>query len=390
MHQYMFDFIERDLAATLLDASQYFPVLCVTGPRQSGKSTLIKHIFNGYRRFTLEDYDVRSMAQNDPLGFLNQTNGGMIIDEVQRVPELLSYIQGIVDDRPERRFVLSGSSNFLLLKTVSQSLAGRAGVFELLPMSLSEAKEAYAEKTLDEIIYNGCFPAVCAGKNVAKYLYPAYTKTYIDKDLRQLININNLSQFHTFLRLCAARIGSIFNASELAGEVGVASNTINAWVSVLEASYIIMRLQPWSENTRKRLTKSPKLYFCDTGLACHLLDIESPEQLSRDKMRGHLFENLIVMEALKQRYNKGKESNIFFFRDAKGNEIDLLIREAGELKAIEIKSSQTYAPSFEDVLKNTDSLLTTPVSKRAVVYAGNMENATADIALLNYRNFCSL
>lgn len=390
MHQYMFDFIERDLAATLLDASQYFPVLCVTGPRQSGKSTLIKHIFNGYRRFTLEDYDVRSMAQNDPLGFLNQTNGGMIIDEVQRVPELLSYIQGIVDDRPERRFVLSGSSNFLLLKTVSQSLAGRAGVFELLPMSLSEAKEAYAEKTLDEIIYNGCFPAVCAGKNVAKYLYPAYTKTYIDKDLRQLININNLSQFHTFLRLCAARIGSIFNASELAGEVGVASNTINAWVSVLEASYIIMRLQPWSENTRKRLTKSPKLYFCDTGLACHLLDIESPEQLSRDKMRGHLFENLIVMEALKQRYNKGKESNIFFFRDAKGNEIDLLIREAGELKAIEIKSSQTYAPSFEDVLKKTGSLLTTPVSKRAVVYAGNMENAAADIALLNYRNFCSL
>lgn len=386
----MFDFIERDLAATLLDASQYFPVLCVTGPRQSGKSTLIKHIFNGYRRFTLEDYDVRSMAQNDPLGFLNQTNGGMIIDEVQRVPELLSYIQGIVDDRPERRFVLSGSSNFLLLKTVSQSLAGRAGVFELLPMSLSEAKEAYADKTLDEIIYNGCFPAVCAGKNVAKYLYPAYTKTYIDKDLRQLININNLSQFHTFLRLCAARIGSIFNASELAGEVGVASNTINAWVSVLEASYIIMRLQPWSENSRKRLTKSPKLYFCDTGLACHLLDIESPEQLSRDKMRGHLFENLIVMEALKQRYNKGKESNIFFFRDAKGNEIDLLIREAGELKAIEIKSSQTYAPSFEDVLKKTGSLLTTPVSKRAVVYAGNMENAAADIALLNYRNFCSL
>ena len=386
----MFDFIERDLAATLLDASQYFPVLCVTGPRQSGKSTLIKHIFNGYRRFTLEDYDVRSMAQNDPLGFLNQTNGGMIIDEVQRVPELLSYIQGIVDDRPERRFVLSGSSNFLLLKTVSQSLAGRAGVFELLPMSLSEAKEAYAEKTLDEIIYNGCFPAVCAGKNVAKYLYPAYTKTYIDKDLRQLININNLSQFHTFLRLCAARIGSIFNASELAGEVGVASNTINAWVSVLEASYIIMRLQPWSENSRKRLTKSPKLYFCDTGLACHLLDIESPEQLSRDKMRGHLFENLIVMEALKQRNNKGKESNIFFFRDAKGNEIDLLIREAGELKAIEIKSSQTYAPSFEDVLKKSGSLLTTPVSKRAVVYAGNMENAAADIALLNYRNFCSL
>ena len=390
MHQYMFDFIERDLAATLLDATQYFPVLCVTGPRQSGKSTLIKHIFNGYRRFTLEDYDVRSMAQNDPLGFLNQTNGGMIIDEVQRVPELLSYIQGIVDDRPERRFVLSGSSNFLLLKTVSQSLAGRAGVFELLPMSLSEAKEAYAEKTLDEIIYNGCFPAVCAGKNVAKYLYPAYTKTYIDKDLRQLININNLSQFHTFLRLCAARIGSIFNASELAGEVGVASNTINAWVSVLEASYIIMRLQPWSENSRKRLTKSPKLYFCDTGLACHLLDIESPEQLSRDKMRGHLFENLIVMETLKQRYNKGKESNIFFFRDAKGNEIDLLIREAGELKAIEIKSSQTYAPSFEDVLKKSGSLLTTPVSKRAVVYAGNMENAAADIALLNYRNFCSL
>ena len=294
----MIDYINRDISTTIQEAAKYFPVICLTGPRQSGKSTLIKHLFENYLRYSLEDLNVRSMAQKDPVGFLNQTQGGMVIDEVQQAPELLSYIQGIVDENPKRKFILSGSSNFLLMKKVSQSLAGRAGVFELLPMSMNETSELQESKSLDQIIYEGLYPSVCAERNIPRFFYPSYVRTYLDKDVRELINVRDMAQFHTFLRLCAGRIGSIFNASELANEVGVAVNTITAWLSVLEASYIIFRLQPWSENTRKRLIKSPKLYFCDTGLACYLLNIDGPEQLAHDKMRGHLFENLIVMEAL--------------------------------------------------------------------------------------------
>ena len=310
----------------------------------------------------------------------------MVIDEVQQVPELLSYIQGIVDENPERKFILSGSSNFLLMKKVSQSLAGRAGVFELLPMSMNETSELQESKSLDQLIYEGLYPSVCAERNIPRFLYPSYVKTYLDKDVRELINVRDMTQFHTFLRLCAGRIGSLFNASELASEVGVAVNTITAWLSVLEASYIIFRLQPWSENTRKRLVKSPKLYFCDTGLACYLLDIESPEQLGHDKMRGHLFENLIVMEALKHRLNQGKEPNLFFYRNAKQQEIDLLLLEHGSLKGIEIKSSMTYNTSFEQTLQQASSIMVTPVTEKAVVYAGDLENSISDIQLLNYKH----
>lgn len=382
----MIPYINRDITPTIQEAAQYFPVICLTGPRQSGKSTLIKHLFDGYLRFSLEDLDVRSMAQKDPVGFLNQTSKGMVIDEVQQVPELLSYIQGIVDENPERKFILSGSSNFLLMKKVSQSLAGRAGVFELLPMSMNETSELQDSKSLDQLIYDGLYPSVCAERNIPRFLYPSYVKTYLDKDVRELINVRDMTQFHTFLRLCAGRIGSLFNASELANEVGVSVNTITAWLSVLEASYIIFRLQPWSENTRKRLVKSPKLYFCDTGLACYLLDIESPEQLAHDKMRGHLFENLIVMEALKHRLNQGKEPNLFFYRNAKQQEIDLLFHEHGSLKGIEIKSSMTYNTSFEQTLQQASSIMVTPVTEKAVVYAGDLENSISDIQLLNYKH----
>ncbi|MBQ9559513.1 MAG: ATP-binding protein [Bacteroidaceae bacterium] len=382
----MKSFIDRDITNTIQEAGQYFPVICLTGPRQSGKSTLIKHLYADYRRFSLENLDVRSMAQKDPIAFLSQTTNGMVIDEVQQVPELMSYIQGIVDEHPERRFILSGSSNFLLMKKVSQSLAGRAGIFELLPMSMNETSDLPGSDSIDQLLYQGLYPAVCAEKNVPRFLYPSYVKTYLEKDVRELINVRDMAQFHTFLRLCAGRIGSVLNASELANETGVAVNTIIAWLSVLEASYIIFRLQPWSENTRKRLIKSPKLYFCDTGLACHLLDIENPEQLARDKMRGHLFENLIVMEALKHRLNQGKASNLFFYRNAKQEEIDLLLYEHGTLKGIEIKSAMTYNTSFEQTLQRAASLITTPLSKKAVVYTGNLENTNSDIQLLNYRH----
>ncbi len=384
----MIEFIDRQLATTLRDAARYFSVICLTGPRQSGKSTLTCRLFEEYHRVSLENPDIRMSAAADPMAFLNQTNGGLIIDEIQRLPMLLEYIQSIVDAHPERRFVLTGSSNFMLLKNVTESLAGRAGVFDLLPLSLMELRQAGilpAIDMLDETMVGGLYPAVCAGKNISRFLYPAYLRTYLDRDVRQIVNVGNISQFHTFLRLCAGRIGSLFNASELANEVGVSSNTINSWLNVLEASYIIFRLRPWSENTRKRLVKSPKIYFCDTGLACYLLDIETAAQLSRDKMRGHLFENLVIAEALKKRLNDRREPNMFFFRDAKGNEIDLLTLHGGMLSAYEIKSSATYSTDFEKTLRNAATLINTPVVQRTVIYGGDYKNAAGDIRITNWR-----
>lgn len=380
-------FINRELGQTLLEASSYFPVLCVTGPRQSGKSTLVNHLFPPYRQFSLEDLDVRAAAMSDPRGFLDQTSEGMIIDEVQRVPELLSYIQGIVDKQPNRRFVLSGSSNFALLRSVTQSLAGRVGMFELLPMAFSEVRGMMAGYSLDEILFNGLYPAICSKKNVARFLYPSYIKTYLERDVRDLLQVRNLMQFNTFIRLCASRIGSLFNASELAGEVGVDSKTITAWLSILQASYIIFLLPPYFSNTRKRLVKSPKLYFCDTGLACYLLDIESPEQLARDKMRGPLFENFVVMEALKHRFNAGRESNLFFYRDSNKNEIDLLLLTQQKIDGYEIKSSFTFHPDFTSKLVKMCEYVAGDIGRRAVIYNGTLENSLSDVQLYNWRSF---
>ena len=378
------DYIERSISDVVLEAAKYFPVVCITGPRQSGKTTLIKHLFPDFERFTLENVDTRTYAQHDPIAFLGQTEKGMVIDEVQRVPELLSYIQGIVDDHPERRFIISGSSNFALIRNVSQSLAGRVGIFDLLPLSMEEMGAMAQQKELDELLYEGFYPAVSSGKNLAKWYYPAYVKTYLERDVRELLNVKDLMQFNTFLRLCAGRIGSILNASELASEVGVASHTITSWLSVLEASYVVTLLHPYLGNASKRLVKSPKLYFCDTGLACYLLDIESPEQLVRDKMRGHLFENLIVTEALKSRFNRGKEANLYFYRDSNKNEIDLLLRASGVVSGIEIKSAMTYHSDFSKVIDRMVDYVKEPIGTRAIVYAGKMENNVAGVKLLNY------
>ena len=380
-------FINRELEKTLLEAANYFPVLCVTGPRQSGKSTLVTHLFPNYKQVSLEDLDVRAAAMDDPRAFLNQAPEGMIIDEVQRVPELLSYIQGIVDKEPERRFVLSGSSNFALLRSVSQSLAGRTGMFELLPMAYSEVRESLSELSLDEILFNGLYPAICAKKNTARFLYPSYVKTYLERDVRDLLQVRNIMQFNTFLRLCAGRIGSLFNASELANEVGVDSKTITAWLSILQTSYVVYLLPPFFANTRKRLVKAPKLFFCDTGLACYFLDIESPEQLARDKMRGHLFENFVIMEALKHRFNTGRESNLFFYRDSNQNEIDLLMLTGQRADGYEIKSASTYHPDFAAKLVKMQDYVKGEVGRRAVIYNGSLENGQAEIQLHNWRHF---
>lgn len=379
-------YIHRELSSVLEEAYRYFSVITVTGPRQSGKTTLIRNMFPHLPYYSLESLDIRSFAENDPIAFLNQNEEGMILDEVHNAPDLLSYIQGIVDEHPDKRYILSGSSQFAMLKRVTQSLAGRTAVFELMPLSYSETKDLTADVPLDKLLFNGFYPAIYSGRNVPEFLYPAYMKTYLDRDVRDLLQIKDMMQFHIFIKLCAGRIGSLFKASELANEIGVSPNTITSWLSVLQASYIVTLLPPYFENTSKRLTKMPKLYFLDTGLACYLLGIESPEQLSRDKMRGALFENFVVTEALKQRYNQGKESTLYFYRDSNQNEIDLLLKRNTRLYGIEIKSSMTYHKDFEKALKRIDEWVKAPVDGKAVVYAGNFENTAGEIKLLNYTN----
>ncbi len=379
-------FIGRHIETAIIEAAQYFSVITITGPRQSGKTTLIKHLFPHLLYVSLENIQLVEFASNDPIAFLHQNPEGMILDEVQHVPQLLSYIQGIVDADKKKRFILSGSSQFSMLQSITQSLAGRTAIFELLPLSYAEIKPIVSKKTLNELLFEGFYPAIHAQENKAELLYPAYTRTYLERDVRDLLQVKNMMQFQIFLKLCAARIGSLCNASELANEVGVSSHTIQSWLSILQQSYVITLLQPFYENTRKRLTKTPKLYFNDTGIACYLLGIESPQQLERDKMRGHVFENFIVIEALKKRYNEGKDSNIYFYRDSNHNEVDLLIKKNNLFTVIEIKSSQTYSSSFEKGIKNFEANFPDKVHKKKLIYCGDMENENSAIQILNYSN----
>jgi predicted AAA+ superfamily ATPase len=379
-------YLNRTMEDVIKEASQYFSVISVTGPRQSGKSTLLKHLFPDIPRYSMKDVNVREFAEHDPVAFLHQHPKGMFIDEVQKVPQLLEYIQGIVDDNPDCRFLLTGSSNFELLHGLCESLPGRAGVYELLPMTYHESESTMSAKPLDEFLYNGLYPAICAEKNKARLFYPSYVKTYLERDVRDLLKIKDQMQFMKFMKLCAARVGSIFNASELAGQIGVDSKTITNWLSVLQASYLVTLLPPYYENISKRLVKSPKLYFNDPGLACYLLDIESPRQLARDKMRGAIFENYVVMEVIKHRYNRGLLNGVYFYRDSNQNEVDILLKEEGEITAIEVKSSMTYHTSFESDISHLSDWIKTPVVKKMVVYTGDFENTTSDIKILNYRH----
>ena len=379
-------FIERTMADAIVEASKYFPVITLTGPRQSGKSTLLRHLFNALPYYSMEDPDIRQAAKLDPRGFLAKFQNGVIIDEVQHVPELLSYIQGIVDENPERKFYLTGSSQFSLIHSVSQSLAGRSAVFELLPLSLSEISGLDKDENTDSIMHNGFYPAVWSGKNIPKLLYPNYVRTYIERDVRDLLAIKDLDAFQRFVRLCAARIGSIFNASELSNELGFAVNTINSWLSVLQASYLIYLLPPFYTNTRKRLTKSPKIYFTDCGLAAYLLDIDSPQTLDRDKMRGHLFENMVIMDQLKKIYNSGKNGGLYFYRDSNGNEVDMMVKNGSRYDCYEIKSSATFHPDFTKGLKSFEKSFPELTGEKKVIYSGENLPDFDGIAIENFRS----
>ena len=378
-------YLNRAMESLITEASKYFSVISVTGPRQSGKSTLLNHLFPKMPRYSLKDVNIREFAEHDPIAFLNQHPEGMFIDEVQKVPALLEYIQGIVDNTPGCRFLLTGSSNFELLQKLCESLPGRAGVYELLPMTYQESESTVGSLSLDEFLYSGLYPAICAKKNKARLFYPSYVRTYLERDVRDLLKIKDQLQFMRFMKMCAGRIGSIFNASELASQLGVDGKTIAHWLSVLQASYLITLLPPYYENISKRLVKSPKLYFNDPGLACFLLDIESPRQLEHDKMRGAIFENYVVMEVIKHRYNQGLHGGVYFYRDSNQNEVDILLKQEGEIHAIEIKSSMTYHPSFEKHISRLSEWIKTPVVSQMVVYAGDFENTIGNVKLINYK-----
>ncbi|MBK7129383.1 MAG: ATP-binding protein [Crocinitomicaceae bacterium] len=332
----------RALKAEAIETANEFKILCVTGPRQSGKTTFCKNLFKKTKYINLEDPDMAGFARDQPRKFLSACKGRTILDEVQRVPELFNYLQGWVDKQGQNgQFILTGSSNFLLQEGISQSLAGRVGYIELLPFSQSELSiNDAADDDVTSAIFRGGYPVVVTGKTSAARWNDNYIKTYIEKDLRLLRNIGSLSTFNRFLRVCAGRASQLLNLSSIANEIGVDVKTIDAWISVLEMSYIVYRLPPYHVNFNKRVIKSPKLYFYDTGVLCHLLGIRSASALASSRHYGEIFENFIVTEIVKNRKNHEQSGDVFFFRDSVGNEVDVVIDRGDSLVPIEIKSAR--------------------------------------------------
>lgn len=364
--------IERAILEIVMDMAAKFPVVTLTGPRQCGKSTLLKSCFAEYKYISLEDPDVRQIAENDPRGFLRACGSKCIIDEAQRVPDLFSYLQTIVDSRDEcGQFILSGSHNFLLMERISQSLAGRTSVLKLFPFSVAELREAgKLPNDLDEFLLKGCYPRLYDKKLKAKEYFTSYLQTYVERDVRLLRNITDMAAFKRFLKLCASRVGSVMNVTSLAKDAGISVITANSWISILEASFILYTLPPYYKNFSKRIIKSPKIYFCDTGLLCNLLNIFNKEQLQSSDLRGAIFENFVVTEYMKSAVFKGDEPQLYFWRDTNQNEVDLLCETDGKLSAIEIKSGETKNQKFYDGLKKFATIADIPLSDTRVVYGG--------------------
>lgn len=379
------NYIPRAISDNIIRAAASFPAIVVTGPRQSGKSTLCNTLFPDYSKYNFEDIVLRQSVQLDPNGFLAACGDNVILDEVQHIPDLFSYIQIIIDSNPNRRFILTGSSNFALMESITQTLAGRAALFTLLPLSIKELGGC-SDVTTDDILFNGFYPRVVAGKTPVDLYYSSYYSTYVERDIRQLKNITNLSLFQSFITLAAARIGSEFNASQLGNEIGVSSNTVKSWMSLLQASYIAFTLQPYHTNIGKRLTKTPKLYFYDTGLLCRLLEIETPTQLRNHPLRGNIFENLAVIELLKERYNAARLPKIYFYRENKGREVDIVRINGMKLDLFEVKSGQTFSTSFLKNLYYVRDLFPDKVDKAVVVYDGDYIPPAA----INIRRLTSL
>lgn len=364
------DYVHRKISGSILRAVEYYSVIVITGPRQVGKSTLCRHLFGDYSQYNLEDVALRQAVKADPKAFLESCGKDVVIDEVQHVPDLLSYIQLIVDSGNGRRFVLTGSSNFSLLENVTQSLAGRAALFTLLPFALEELPE-YRQCTTDKLLVNGLYPGVVAKGIPNDLFYRNYYATYIERDVRQLKSIENLDGFQHFIRLAAARCGNEFNASVMGVETGVSSPTIKSWLGILKASYIAFTLSPYYANISKRLTKTPKIYFYDTGLLCWLIGINTPEQLSFHPLRGAVFENLAVVELLKMRFNADESPDMYFYRENSGREVDVMMANGTAYDIFEIKSGKTFSPDFLTNINYLTALLGGKIAHKTVIYDGD-------------------
>ncbi|MBK9576764.1 MAG: ATP-binding protein [Fibrobacterota bacterium] len=353
---------QRILVGELIEAAREYPAVVLFGPRQSGKTTLAKTTFPHLPWISLEDPDVRQAALADPRAFLGQIPSGAILDEIQNAPELLSYLQSILDTSSERgRFILTGSHQPRLRESVSQSLAGRIATLELLPLSIQELLPSSAdEKTVWKLCQEGFYPRLHAEHLSAERFHKSYHATYVERDVRVLIQLKDSNRFDTFLRLLAGRIGQIVDYQSLANDVGVSAVTIKDWIGVLKASYLVLELPPWHSNTRKRLVKSSKLFFTDTGLACHLLGIRDPEHLWRDPLRGSLFENMIVADLVKYCLNRGRTPDLHFYRDSNGVEVDLLHADGRTVHPIEIKSASTFHPDFTKGLRSFRKTFASP------------------------------
>ena len=370
--------IEREITKYLKNLIKKYPVVTITGPRQSGKTYLARNTLKSYQYVNLEDLELRNFAKNDPKGFLIKYPKKVIIDEIQRVPELTSYLQVIVDEKKiSGQFVLTGSQNFQILDTLSQSLAGRTANVTLLPFSFKEIETNYQKKdALDRLIYTGFYPRIYDKKLGPTEMLGNYISSYVERDLKRLSEIKNLDLFQKFMVLCAGRTGQLLNLHNIASDIGVSSNTLREWLTLLRASYIVFLLHPYHQNINKRLIKSPKLYFYDTGLVCYLLGIDNPKQLQAHPLRGQLFENLIVIEALKHRFNLGKNNNLSFYRDSNNNEVDLMYQTSDKFLAIEIKATNTIRFDNEfgsEIFKGLDSIASTmkqKIREKIIVYAG--------------------
>lgn len=384
--------IERLLQPRLLDLATRYPVLTLTGPRQSGKTTLSRMAFPDLPYASLENPAQRELAQEDPLAFLARFKDGGIIDEVQRVPQIFSYLQGLVDEDPRPgRFLLTGSQNLALVNAVPQSLAGRTTLTELLPLSLEEVRRFPAPfPDLDTLLWQGGYPRIYERSLPANEWLADYTATYVERDVRQLVNIGDMLVFQTFLRLCASRTGQILNLSSLANDCGISQPTARSWLSVLEASYIVFRLPPFFANLRKRLIKSPKLYFYDTGLAASLLNIETPRQLGTHPLRGALFETWAVAEIAKAHLHRGRRPRLSFYRDRSGLEIDLVVEKGTELVLVEIKSAQTpsgqFLAAFDRLAGILDGKEAPRIADRVVVYGGEETQERSRGSILSWQD----
>lgn len=379
-------YIHREIENEIITSASGFPVVTITGPRQSGKTTMIKRLFPDKEYISLENPDNYEIAKTDPRGLLNKHLNGMILDEVQRVPELLSYIQGIVDERNNPgMFILSGSQQFNLMSGITQSLAGRTSIFKLFPFSMAEL-DSLNESVINRMLYKGFYPRIWDKNLSPNKGYSDYIETYIERDLRQIVNIKDLDQFRIFVRLCAGRVGQLFIASHLANEIGVSVHTINSWLSILETSYIIFQLPPFHANINKRLIKSHKLYFYDVGLASNLLRIQQPDQLENHPLRGALFENLVIADIVKSRRNKGLMDNFFFYLDSNQNEVDLVIDNLLSVDAVEIKSSETFNNNLLKGLNYFRKVLHEKARKTFLCYAGTQEMPYQEHQLVHFRN----